>query len=204
MRMALEHIKRVTVGKEGFEELKPLLHDGSIMYWRPRAARRHQADPMRWDLAISVDLNGDVWFHDDPQFPMMRPVPVGLPPDPPLVETFDLSYPQLLRYWPEEQAALEPVKKTRSANVVPFAKQQRRRGKGRPPQPFWSVARTEALVWLDENGYPVPGDRGQSELEEHIAKFLAARSQHPAESVIRTYVSGWIDEYRANLPNAEK
>jgi len=52
------------------------------------------------------------------------------------------------------------------------------------------------MDWLEQNGFPEPGDGGQAELEHDVAGVLAARGYHPAESTIRRYVRRWIDEYR--------
>jgi hypothetical protein len=57
------------------------------------------------------------------------------------------------------------------------------------------------MNWLEQNGFPEPGDGGQAKLERHVADVLAARGHHPAESTIRGYVRKWIDEYRARVNN---
>jgi hypothetical protein len=67
-------------------------------------------------------------------------------------------------------------------------------------KPFWSDARKIALEWLDENGYPQPGDGGQAKLESSIAEWLSVRGHRAAESTIREHVSAWIEEYKATLP----
>jgi hypothetical protein len=66
--------------------------------------------------------------------------------------------------------------------------------KGRVPQPIWTAAKAEAMRWLADNGHPVPGDGGQTRLEQHIADWLALRGHHPAESTVRSHVVEWIDE----------
>jgi hypothetical protein len=71
--------------------------------------------------------------------------------------------------------------------------------RGRIPNPVWKHAKAEAILWLGENGYPEPGDGGQGNLEKHITDWLADRDHHPAESTVRSYVAGWISEYRDNL-----
>jgi hypothetical protein len=55
------------------------------------------------------------------------------------------------------------------------------------------------MDWLEQNGFPEPGDGGQAELEHDVAGVLAARGYHPAESTIRGYVRRWIDEYRGRV-----
>jgi hypothetical protein len=69
----------------------------------------------------------------------------------------------------------------------------------RPPQPFWDDARQIALTWLDDNGFPQPGDGGQAKLERHITDWLFNRGHNPAESTIRKYVSRWIQEHKKGL-----
>jgi hypothetical protein len=64
-----------------------------------------------------------------------------------------------------------------------------------------------AIEWLEENGFPEPGDGEQAALERYVAEVLAARGHNPAESTIRGYVRRWIDEYRGRVnkgsPRAE-
>jgi hypothetical protein len=71
------------------------------------------------------------------------------------------------------------------------------RRRGRIPQPVWKKAKAEAMRWLDENSLPEPGDGGKANLEKHIADWLKQSELYPAESTVRLYVTGWIDEYRA-------
>jgi hypothetical protein len=66
-------------------------------------------------------------------------------------------------------------------------------------KPFWSDARKVAFDWLDEHGYPVPGDGGQARLEEHINTWLTNRGHTASESTIREHVSQWIEEYKAGV-----
>jgi len=74
----------------------------------------------------------------------------------------------------------------------------------RPPaeKPFWDKVRVEALKWLDEKGYPEPGDGGQAKLEKHIANWLGFRGHNASTSTIRSHVVGWIRKFRDN-PEAE-
>ena len=65
--------------------------------------------------------------------------------------------------------------------------------------PHWAIGRKSAIEWLEENGFPEPGDGGQAALERYVADVLAARGYHPAESTIRGYVRRWIDEYRGRV-----
>jgi hypothetical protein len=71
----------------------------------------------------------------------------------------------------------------------------------RPPaeKPFWDKARVEALKWLDEEGYPEPGDGGQAKLEKHIVNWLRLRGHKASPSTIRSHVGRWIREFRDNL-----
>jgi hypothetical protein len=82
--------------------------------------------------------------------------------------------------------------------------------KKRPIQreaPYWAIGRKPAMEWLEENGFPEPGDGGQAALERNVADVLAAGGHYPAESTIRRYVRRWIDEYRGRVnkgsPRAE-
>jgi hypothetical protein len=63
------------------------------------------------------------------------------------------------------------------------------------------------MDWLEQNGFPEPGDGGQANLERCVADVLAARGYYPAESTIRRHVRRWIDEYRGRVnkgsPRAE-
>jgi hypothetical protein len=70
-------------------------------------------------------------------------------------------------------------------------------------KPFWSNARKPALDWLRENGFPVPGDGGQSKLEAHIAAWLTDHGHTASESTIREHVKTWIKEYKASVSAPE-
>ena len=85
----------------------------------------------------------------------------------------------------------------------PEAPDDRKGGIRRPSRlkPFWSEAREAALKWLDDRGYPVPGDGEQAKLEGHIAEWLSERGKAAAASTIRGYVKTWIEEYIASLPD---
>jgi hypothetical protein len=66
-------------------------------------------------------------------------------------------------------------------------------------KPFWQEAQRVAEAWLEENGYPAPGDGGQAKLEKHVADWLDQRGHVAAESTIRGYVGRWIREFRDHL-----
>ena len=64
----------------------------------------------------------------------------------------------------------------------------------RPQKGHWSLARGEALKWLDDAGAPTElGD--QAKLEKHIARYLEHRNIHPATSTIRLHVKEWITDF---------
>jgi hypothetical protein len=70
---------------------------------------------------------------------------------------------------------------------------------GRRPsrkKPFWTDAKGVAMAWLDAEGFPLPGDGRQAQLEKHIADFLEQRGHDAAESTIRGHVARWIKEFR--------
>jgi hypothetical protein len=93
--------------------------------------------------------------------------------------------------------ATAPLATERIAEATDHRSDIRRRG--RIPKPVWNAAEAKAMQWLDDNGYPEPGDGGQAKLEKHIADWLAQRGHHPVESTIRSHVTGWIEIYRARL-----
>jgi len=66
-------------------------------------------------------------------------------------------------------------------------------------KPFWPEARKVALAWLEENGYPEPGDGGQAQLEDEIKKFLESKQWSAAESTVREHVRVWIKEFKGRL-----
>lgn len=70
---------------------------------------------------------------------------------------------------------------------------------GRPPAPFWAAAEEEAMRWLADEGYPMPGDGRQAELERHIASWLQERGHEPAEPTIRNHVRDWIAKFRVQI-----
>ena len=78
-------------------------------------------------------------------------------------------------------------------------KPQRKKRPVRLEAPHWAIGRKSAIEWLEENGFPEPGDGGQAALERYVADVLAARGYYPAESTIRRYVRRWIDEYRGRV-----
>jgi hypothetical protein len=80
-------------------------------------------------------------------------------------------------------------------------KPQRKRRPIRRKAPYWAIGRKPAMDWLEQNGFPEPGDGGQAKLERYVADVLGAWGHHPAESTIRAYVRKWIDEYRARVKN---
>jgi hypothetical protein len=80
-------------------------------------------------------------------------------------------------------------------------KPQRKKRPIRREAPYWAIGRKPAMDWLEQNGFPEPGDGGQADLERYVADVLAARGYHPAESTIRGYVRKWIDEYRGRVNN---
>ena len=80
-------------------------------------------------------------------------------------------------------------------------KPQRKKRPIRRVAPYWAIGRKPAMNWLEQNGFPEPGDGGQANLEHYVADVLAARGYHPAESTIRGYVRKWIDEYRGRVNN---
>jgi hypothetical protein len=80
-------------------------------------------------------------------------------------------------------------------------KPQRKKRPIRREAPYRAIGRKPAMDWLEQNGFPEPGDGGQADLERYVADVLAARGYHPAESTIRGYVRKWIDEYRGRVNN---
>jgi hypothetical protein len=68
---------------------------------------------------------------------------------------------------------------------------------GRPSASFWDEAHVFAREWLEDRGFPAPGDGNQAELERQVTAFLADRDHHPAEGTVRRHVVNWITEYRA-------
>jgi hypothetical protein len=86
-----------------------------------------------------------------------------------------------------------------SPDPVPAAEPEPIQQKGgRPENPVWELARPIAVVWMDENGAPLPGDGEQAELERHISEWLGEKRKFSAsESTVRNHVSIWIKEYRA-------
>jgi hypothetical protein len=74
----------------------------------------------------------------------------------------------------------------------------RRTHKGRRPKPIWKHAKTEAMRWFDDEGWPEAGDGGQARLEKHIADWLEDRGHRASESTVRRHVRQWIDEFRAS------
>lgn len=71
---------------------------------------------------------------------------------------------------------------------------------GRPPAAFWSDAHKLIDDWLDENGFPQPGDGNQAKLETAVQDYLSAHfDEHPSESTIRAHVKERIAEYKLKL-----
>jgi hypothetical protein len=70
---------------------------------------------------------------------------------------------------------------------------------GRRPAPYWPKAEEAAMRWLQDNGYPQPGDGGQAQLEQHVTEVLAADNHHPGESTVREHVGQWIAQYKQSV-----
>jgi hypothetical protein len=66
-------------------------------------------------------------------------------------------------------------------------------------KPFWKQAEAMIIEWLEENGYPMPGDGKQAELERWIADQLEKRGLEASESAIRRHVRDCIKRYRARV-----
>ncbi len=70
----------------------------------------------------------------------------------------------------------------------------------RPPSrlaPFWTEAEAMITEWLQDNGYPQPGDAKQAELERWTAELLDKRGWTAGEATIRRHVRECIKRYRA-------
>ena len=83
--------------------------------------------------------------------------------------------------------------------VEPVRDAQDAARRGRAPAPYWDEAKREGRCWLDDNGYPVPGDGNQARMEQHIATWLAERGHEASEASVRRHVTAWIAEYRAEI-----
>jgi hypothetical protein len=94
-----------------------------------------------------------------------------------------------------EIAVPPPSNRSRVAKVQKSAvvKAQRRE------RLFWSDARAVAMQWLQNNGYPQPGDGGQAGLERHIADWLSRGGNASGEATVRRHVQVWIKEYREKV-----
>ena len=105
---------------------------------------------------------------------------------------------------PEEHPPPSPLKHAEAAVIMgsvsdqPVGRKPIRRRPSRE-KPFWPEARKEALKWLEENGFPRPGDGGQAKLEVHVARC----GYEASESTIRVHVKVWIEEYIASLAARE-
>jgi hypothetical protein len=94
--------------------------------------------------------------------------------------------------WPPHFNQLVPDDRSYASEVA----------KHRPPsrkKPFWPAAREAAVEWLTDNGYPVPGDGNQAELERYVTAWLENHGHEASESAVRRHVVGWIEEYRKEL-----
>jgi len=85
---------------------------------------------------------------------------------------------------------LSGVAKDRKSAVTKIPRRER---------PFWSDARAVAMKWLEENGYPQPGDGGQAALERQIADWLSRHEHTSGEATVRRHTRSWIKEYRARV-----
>jgi hypothetical protein len=54
-------------------------------------------------------------------------------------------------------------------------KPQRKKRPIRREVPYWAIGRKPAMEWLEQNGFPEPGDGGQADLERYVADVLAGR-----------------------------
>jgi hypothetical protein len=85
-----------------------------------------------------------------------------------------------------------------ASDLASFVQQTRRRG--RPQEYPWDALKDYALAVLQENGAPTTDDpefRTQSDLEKKVAaKCFDMVGREPAESVLRTHVSKWLEEYQ--------
>lgn len=72
----------------------------------------------------------------------------------------------------------------------------------RPPSrlaPFWTEAEAMITEWLQDNGYPQPGDAKQAALERWTAELLDKRGWIAGEVTIRRHVRKCIKRYRAAI-----
>jgi hypothetical protein len=66
-------------------------------------------------------------------------------------------------------------------------------------KPFWPQAEAAALLWLEENGCPRPGDGNQAILETVVADWLAEHGYEASSSTIRRHVRDCMTRYRRDL-----
>ncbi len=187
----IKHIQRITGTALGAaaRDLQTLLYEGRVksrVARRPYRIPRHDGiEPSDW-YHVTIFQDGSVEFRRDPAVP---PPPRG-PWCAPLSEV-EVCWADVLRYWePEAQSASKPPRLS-----TPPRRPSRER-------PFWPDAREAAITWLDENGYPLSGDGGQTTLEEHIARWLSERGHKAAPSTIRVHVRAWIDEFKSDRLSA--
>jgi hypothetical protein len=91
-----------------------------------------------------------------------------------------------------EQAQSAPPKD----RAIPEAREPKVGTRPSRLKPFWPEAKTAAMTWLNQNGYPLPGDGGQTALEHYISEFLERRGHAAGESTLRGHVGCWIKEFR--------
>jgi hypothetical protein len=78
--------------------------------------------------------------------------------------------------------------------------QPKTRNRGRPAAPIWVAGEKFIDGWLDENGFPEPGDGGRSKLEAAVGEFLAGQTeQPPARSTIQNHVTKRIHAYKEKV-----
>jgi hypothetical protein len=192
---AIQHMQRVagSARKDACDALLIALCDGGVLSRvRGQAVRRGAGiDPEQWYRA-TVFCDGTVDFKDDPRFPLLRPFPPGLGP---LRHQIEVRRSDVLKWWPAagEPPESEPVTEQR-ADDKPTVRRSSSREK-----PFWADAQKAAQAWFEANGFPLPGDGGQTKLEKYIAGWLEERGHVAGESTIRMHVASWIKGYRDSL-----
>src|SRR5205823_3038490 len=75
-----------------------------------------------------------------------------------------------------------------SKHSVKISGKQSSVNKGRRAAPFWSQAKFIGMEWLEQNGFPEPGDGGQARLEQHIADWLFGQGLNASTPTIRRHV----------------
>jgi hypothetical protein len=191
---AINHVQGVAGGtsRGACDALLVALSDGAVLSRiRGKPVGRGAGIAAEQWYRATVFCDGTVEFKDDPRFPLLQPFPVGLGPTRHHIE---VRRNDVFKYWPAgaDQSEPEPLTQQR-ADRKPTARRPSRE------KPFWPTAREEAQEWLEENGYPEPGDGRQAELEGHIARWLEERGHKAGESTIRGHVATWIRQYRDSL-----